>query len=231
MQLTLSQLIDANTRDTAESLPLTLSIPPGKSLLLHHVSWTTFENLLMEMGDTRAARIAYDNGTVEIMAPLSIHEYYKEVISDLIKEIADELDLNFESFGSTTWRRQDRLAGIEPDNCFYFQNEPAIRGKVNLDLAIDPPPDLAIEIDITSKSLDHLPIYARLGIPEVWRYDEGTLKIYHLQNQSYVEQERSLALPMIPVPQILPLIDRELPNGRKAMRRAARAWARQVAFS
>jgi Uma2 family endonuclease len=84
--------------------------------------------------------------------------------------------------------------GVEPDNCFYFQNEPAIRGKLDLDLMVDSPPDLAIEIDITSKSLDRMPIYARLAIPEVWRFDQGALKIYHSDGQEYVEHETSLAL-------------------------------------
>lgn len=228
MQLALKQLALLNGNDTAISGDVLLTIAPGSSLLLEHVSWAAFERLLLEMGDTRAARVAYDQGTLEIMAPLPRHEYYKEVFGILVQDLADELDIDYETFGSTTWKRRDVLAGVEPDNCFYFQNEPAIRGKLNLDLTKDPPPDLAIEIDITSKSLNRMPIYARLGVPEVWRFDHGALRIYHLAGQAYVEHDTSLALPMIPVQEIIPFIDQHLADGKKAMRRAFRAWVRRV---
>jgi len=101
------------------------------------------------------------------VAPLLRHEYYKEAIGVLIQDLADGLDLDYETLGSITWKRRDLLSRIEPDQCFYFQNEPAIRGKLDLDLAHDAPPNLALETDITSKSLNRMPIYARLGVPEV----------------------------------------------------------------
>lgn len=91
-------------------------------VVLYNISWPQFENLLIDLGQTRAARIAYDNGTFEIMTPLPEHEYYKEAIGISIQDIAEELNINYESYGSTTWKREARLAGIEPDNCFYFQN-------------------------------------------------------------------------------------------------------------
>lgn len=121
-------------------------------VVLHNLSWQQFENILTELGESRGSRIAYDNGTLEIMSPLPEHEYYKENISDAIKDIAELQDRDYESLGSTTWRKQAKMAGLEPDNCFYFQNEAKIRGKLEYDLNQDPPPDLALEIDITSKS-------------------------------------------------------------------------------
>jgi Uma2 family endonuclease len=134
-------------------------------VLLHNVSWEQFERILEDLGEHRAARVAYDNGTLEIMTPLPEHEYFKEIMGDAVKDIADELDINYASYGSTTWRQQIKVAGLEPDNCFYFQNEAIIRGKLDIDLKQgDPPPDLALEIDLTHKSLDRFPIYARLGI-------------------------------------------------------------------
>jgi Uma2 family endonuclease len=142
-------------------------------VVLYNISWQQFENLLINLGQTRAARIAYDNGTFEIMTPLPKHEYYKEAIGISIQDIAEELNINYESYGSTTWKREARLAGIEPDNCFYFQNEAKIRGRLEFNLNQDPPPDLALEIDMTHKSLNRFPIYARLGIPEIWCYDSG----------------------------------------------------------
>lgn len=101
------------------------------------------------------------------MIPLPEHEYYKERISDVIKDAADILELDFECLGSTTWKQEIKQAGVEPDNCFYVQHEPLIRGKLTFDLNQDPPPDLALEIDLTSKSLERFPIYARLGVPEI----------------------------------------------------------------
>jgi Uma2 family endonuclease len=196
-------------------------------VVLYHISWTQFENLLQDLGESRAARIAYDAGTLEIMTPLPEHEHYKEVISDLIKDIADTLDLDYESYGSTTWKQENRMAGLEPDNCFYFQNEAAIRGKLDLDLNQDPHPDLALEIDVTSKSLNRLPIYARLGVPELWCYDSGELKIYLLQNGEYLESETSLVFPSLPIRELPRLIEEHRNQGRRAMRKAVRNWVRE----
>lgn len=196
-------------------------------VVLYNISWQQFENLLIDLGDRRAARVAYDNGTLEIMTPLPEHEYYKEAIGISIQDIADELEINYESYGSSTWKREARLAGIEPDNCFYFQNEAKIRGKLKFDLNQDPPPDLALEIDLTSKSLNRFPIYARLGIPEIWCYDPGKLKIYQLQNEEYVEVETSSIFPMLRVQEIPTIIEQHRPNGKRAIRQAVRNWARR----
>lgn len=196
-------------------------------VLLHNISWEQFERLIEDLGDARTAHLAYDNGTLEIMTPLPEHEYFKEVLSDAIKDIAEALDLDYESYGSTTWRRRLRMAGLEPDNCFYFQNEATVRGRVDLNLSQgDPPPDLALEIDVTHKSLDRLPIYARLEVPELWCYDDGKLTLYHLQHGQYVEAASSLALPRLPVRELPQLIETHRSAGRLAIRRAVRDWAK-----
>ena len=127
-------------------------------VVLYNISWEQLDNLLKNLGNSRSARIAYAQGTLEIMTPLPEHEDFKERISDTIKDAAEMLDLDFECLGSSTWKREIKQAGVEPDNCFYFQNEPLIRGKLTFDLNQDPPPDLALEIDLTHKSLDRLPI-------------------------------------------------------------------------
>lgn len=195
-------------------------------VVLYNISWQQFENLLLDLGDRRAARVAYDNGTLEIMTPLPEHEYYRESIGDAIKDIAEELAINYESYGSTTWKREAHQAGLEPDNCFYFQNEAKVRGKLKFNLTQDPPPDLALEIDLTSKSLNRFPIYARLGIPEIWCYDTGELKIYQLQNDDYIEVETSLVFPQIRVQELPKIIEQERPNGRRAIRQAVRNWVK-----
>lgn len=197
-------------------------------VVLHNISWQQFENLLIVLGERRAARVAYDNGTLEIMTPLPEHEYYKESIGDAIKDIAEQLQINYESYGSATWKREAYKAGIEPDNCFYFQNEAKIRGRLKFDLNQDPPPDLALEIDLTSKSLNRFPIYVRLGVPEIWCYDSGELKIYKLQNEEYIEVENSSVFPNLRVQEIPGLIEQYRPAGKLAFRQAVRNWARQT---
>ena len=206
---------------------MSLTMQRADRVVLYNISWQQFENLLKDLGDKRAARIAYDRGTLEIMTPLPEHEHYKEVISDIVKDLGDLLDLDYESLGSTTWKRESRLAGVEPDNCFYFQNEAAIRGKLQFDLNQDPPPDLVLEIDLTSKSLNRFPIYARLGVPEIWCYDSGELKIYQLQNGEYQEAQISLVFPNLAVQEIPTLIEKNRSLGRRAIRQVIRAWARE----
>jgi len=195
-------------------------------VMLYNISWQQFENLLKDLGENRAARVAYDDGTLEIMTPLPEHESYKEVISDAVKDIAEELDLDYESLGSTTWKKEGKMVGIEADNCFYFQNEALVRGRLDLDLQRDPPPDLALEIDITNKSLNRFPIYARLGVPEIWCYDWGELKIYLLEQGEYIESERSLVFPSLEIRDLPKLIEQNRANGRRAIRKAVREWVR-----
>lgn len=195
-------------------------------VVFYNISWQQFENLLANLGESRAARFAYDDGTLEIMTPLPEHEYYKETISIAIQDIAEVLDQDYESLGSTTWKREIKKAGVEPDNCFYFQNEPRIRGKLEFDLNQDPPPDLVLEIDVTSKSLSRFSIYARLGVPEIWCYDSGELKIYQLQNEGYIEVAISSIFPTLPMQELPALIQEYRAQGRRAMRRAVRDWAR-----
>jgi Uma2 family endonuclease len=206
---------------------MTIASKRADRVLLYNISWEQFENLLKDLGEHRAARVAYDNGTLEIMTPLPEHEYYKEVISDLTKDIAQELERDYESFGSTTWKREIRMAGLEPDNCFYFQNVDAVRGRLDVNLTQDPLPDLALEIDVTSKSLNRFPIYARLGVPELWCYDSGELKIYHLQASEYIEAEISLVFPNLPIKELAQLIEEHRIAGRLAIRRAVRQWVKE----
>jgi Uma2 family endonuclease len=206
---------------------MTIAAHRADGILLYSIDWQQVENILKDLGEHRAARIAYDNGTLEIITPLPEHEIYKEVISDAVKDIAEELELNYESYGSTTWRRERKMAGVEADNCFYFQNEALVRGRLDVNLNQDPPPDLALEIDVTNKSLDPFGIYARLGVPELWCYDSGKLKIYQLQDGEYVESETSMVFPSLPIRELPKLIEQYRADGRLAIRRAVRQWVRE----
>lgn len=204
-----------------------IQVPPGQQVLLQDVTWEEFEAILQDLGDRRSARVAYCDGLLEIMSPLPEHEYFKQTISIAIEDMAETLELEYESYGSTTWRRQAKQAGLEPDNCFYFQNEAIVRGKLQFDLNQDPPPDLALEIDITSRSLERFPIYARLGVPELWCYDSGRLRMYHLQQEQYIEAEHSTVFPNLEITALPQLIEQHRSAGRLALRRAVRAWVRQ----
>lgn len=208
---------------------MVLTQPRADRVVLHDISWQQFENLLANLGDSRAARVAYDNGSLEIMTPLPQHEYYKETLGDAVKDIAEALEQDYESLGSTTWKREIKKAGVESDNCFYFQNEAKIRGKLDFDLEQDPPPDLALEIDVTSKSLRRFPIYARLGVPEIWCYDSGELKIYQLDRQEYREVETSSIFPTLPIQELPELIEKYRFSGRRSLRQAVREWAKENA--
>jgi Uma2 family endonuclease len=204
-----------------------LTTERSDQVVLYDLSWQQFENLLKDLGDHRSARIAYDNGTLEIMTPLPEHEFYKQAISIAIEDAAEVLERDYECLGSSTWKRELKMAGIEPDNCFYFQNEALIRGKLVFDLDRDPPPDLALEIDLTSKSVNRFGIYAHLGVPEIWCYDSGKLKIYLLEAEKYDEKEQSLVFPKLKIQEIPAVIESYRQEGRRAFRRAIREWVRK----
>jgi Uma2 family endonuclease len=170
---------------------------PEQRVILRNISWETYERLLVEKADCRNPRLAYDRGILEIMSPSAEREELSHVITLLVNIVTEELAIDVRGFGSTTFRRQDLARGFEPDSCFYIQRVEDISGKSSLDLATDPPPDLVIEIDLTSASLDKFPIYAQVGVSEIWRYDGTTLQIYSLEHGTYVEQEVSTVLPIL----------------------------------
>lgn len=198
-------------------------------VLLSNVSWETFERLLEELGDNRATRLAYNEGLLEIMTPLGPHENSNRFIDDLIRAIADELDLNLKRFGSLTLKRAKKLKGAEPDSCYYIQNEPLVRSKQEIDLDNDPPPDLVLEIDITSGCLDKQPIYAAIGVPEFWRYNGNKLEVFvlELSNQEYQKVNQSPTFPWMPLDVIPQFIRQSLVDGETATLRAVRAWVRE----
>ncbi|WP_066376192.1 Uma2 family endonuclease [Anabaena sp. CA = ATCC 33047] len=201
-------------------------VPPGQKVLLRDVSWEELEAILEELGEHRAARIAYDRGILEIMSPLPEHEYGKEIISDLVKALLEELDIEFRCLGSTTFKNQFMAQGIEPDQCFYIANESKIRGKKRLDLTVDPPPDLALEIDITSRT--HPNIYKSLQVPELWRFENGNLQINILQDGVYIESQISFNFPQVPLIDVIPqYLEESRIIGRNATLKNFRIWVRQ----
>ncbi len=210
MQLELNQLI----------------VPPGHQLLLKDVSWQMFEKILEELGETRAARVSYSKGMLEIITPLPEHEDDKVIIGDLVKALLEELNIEFRSLGSTTFKNEEMHQAVEADDCFYIQNEAAIRGKKRIDLSSDPPPDLAIEIDITSRTKFNN--YEALGVPELWRYNGRKLQINLLQEGKYVESNTSRNFPSLPIGEVIhQYVEQSKVVGRNATMRAFRNWVRE----
>jgi Uma2 family endonuclease len=203
------------------------STPAEQRTVLHNVSWDTFEALLKDTGENRGSRFAYDCGTLEIMTTLFEHENPKIQFDRLIFSLAEELDTELISAGSTTLKRKILKKGIEPDTCYYIQNEPAIRGKETLNLETDPPPDLAIEIDITSSSVNKFNIYAALGVSELWRYDGGVLQFYQLVENKYIETNISVAFPVISASDMNKFIQQSKTMGEIALLKSFRAWVRE----
>lgn len=204
---------------------VTLTLAEQRTVL-HNISWETFEALLKDTGEERGSRFAYDCGTLEIMTPLYEHENPKIQLDRFIVSLAEELDIEIKSAGSMTLKRKAINRGIEPDNCYYIQTEPVVRGKQELDLETDPPPDLAIEIDIISSSVNKSGIYSALGVAELWRYNGRVLKFYQLANGQYVECEFSISFPIVSVSEMSGFIEQSKTLGEIALLKLFRAWVR-----
>jgi len=205
----------------------TIINPPEQRVLLHNVSWDTYERLLMDLNDSAAPRLTYDRGTLEIMSSSSEHERYNRTIAQIVEELAVEMNLDFDGLGSTTFRREDLDRGFEPDSCFYIQNGTGIRRRKRIDLAVDPPPDLIIEIDITSTSLDRFSIFAEVGVVEVWHFDGKRLTIHELKSGNYEERDTSVAFARIPAAEITALIKESEKITRPEWVRRLRLWIRE----
>ncbi|QKD81713.1 Uma2 family endonuclease [Thermoleptolyngbya sichuanensis A183] len=207
-----------------------MHLAPGSVVSISGLSWEEFECLLEELGTRRAARIAYSNGTLEIMVPLPEHERPTELISDLVKQLLSATGQDYEPFGSTTFKREG-IAGVEPDACFYIQHAPQMRGRRRLQPG-DPPPDLAIEYvhyvtDITSVMT--LAAYEAIAVPELWVYANGNLTFYILHDGHYVESEYSPTFPELPVKQMILEAVAQVwtvgtPAALQAFQMALRAW-------
>ena len=195
--------------------------------LLENISWSTFETLLKEIGNRRGYRIAYDNGMLEIMSPLYEHENPKIQSDRFIFILAEELGIEIKSAGSMTLKQEQAKKGIEPDNCYYIQSEPAVRGRQELDLETAPPPDLAIEIDITSSSVNKLAIYSALRVPELWLYNGRVLKFYQVVEREYIERDFSIAFSFLSVGRMLYFLEQSKTMGEISLLKSFRSWVRE----
>ncbi|MEH2295619.1 Uma2 family endonuclease [Nostoc sp.] len=200
---------------------------PPNITILPAIQWDTYQNLVRDLESQPGMRLTYDDGILEIMMPLPPHERYKRLLGRFVEVTTEELGIEICSLGSTTWTREDLRKGLEPDECYYIQNELAVRGKDVIDLTIDPPPDLAIEVDSTSSSMNRMGIYAALGVPEVWRFDREILTICSLVNNDYQLREISLVLPMFDHIVLRSFLELSLTMGETSLIRHVRQWVRE----
>jgi Uma2 family endonuclease len=213
---------------TTTSTPVEQQTTPENRVILKGVSWSTFKALLADVGDDRAWRIAYDGGVLEIRMPHLEHEVPKGLIESFIEATADELEIEVMKAGSLTLEREDLTRAVEPDTCLYIQNEASVRGKRNISLPGDLPPDLAIESDYTNSSVNKDSIYAALGVPELWRYRRESLQVYQLVDGKYENCDRSLAFPFLPVAEIPGFIEQNRTVGQRAAVRLFRQRIREI---
>lgn len=172
---------------------------PQSRFLLHGVPWDAYV-LLRDAPENYHVRMTFDRGKMEIMSPTRRHERISKLIGRLIEAWADHHDIPIEGCQTMTIRREDLERCLEPDQCYYIENEAAVRADVELDFAKDPPPDLALEVDVSPSDIGKPSLYAALGVPELWRYEDGKLSVNRLSAEgTYVPALESRSLPGFPL--------------------------------
>lgn len=198
------------------------------SIVLSGVSWELYDSL-REIEDNWHVRMTYNRGQLEMMSPSGKHEELHKIAGRLLEALTEELDIPLRSLGATTWKRKQQEFALEADECYYIKNEPAIRAKPEIDGDSDPPPDLAIEVEVSRKAIGKMPLYAMLGVAEVWRFDGGRLRAYRLTPEGkYAECERSVNLPFLCAAELSLFLQPHHDVGETAWIRSFRVWVRQT---
>lgn len=205
----------------------TVKSPAEQRVVLHNVSWETYERLLEERGERRVPRFTYDRGELEVISPSPEHESIGYYVGLLVAVLAEETDVNAYGVGSATFKRANLERGFEPDACFYIENEKLVRGKPRIDLDVDPSPDLVVEVDITSPSLSKFSIYARSGVAEIWRYDGERFGIFKLENAEYLDTDKSIVLPPLTSDALRRFVEASKSIGLTDWLKAVREWTRE----
>ena len=201
--------------------------PPEQRIVLHDVTWETYEQLLANFADRSAPRLAYDRGVLEIVSPTPRHEEDNQALATVVATIAEELGIDFRPMGSTTFRRVRLKQGFEADSSFYIVNQRFARDLAEIDPKTDPPPDLVIEVDVSHSSLDKMPIYAGLGVQEVWRCRADRVTIHVLESGTYRVADDSRVLPPLTGDRLTGFLLQSREQRRLTWIRAVRAWARE----
>ncbi|MDN5870480.1 MAG: Uma2 family endonuclease [Nitrococcus sp.] len=200
----------------------------ARQVILRGISWQTYERLLSEHGENTGTRFVYHRGMLEIMIVSLKHEKLKDILVDLFTILADAREVDYMKAGSTTFKREDLTTGFEPDACFYITHAAYMRHKDQVNLNVDPPPDLVIEIDITHESLSRFPLFAAVGVPEIWRYDGSKASVHVLDKDSdaYHGLAQSAALPGVTGDVLTRLTEAALTEKRHEWLKRVHAWMR-----
>ncbi len=197
-------------------------------VLLENVSWSTYEALLEDLGPHPGKRLNYDRGLLEIMTTSPKHEWIKRLIGRFIEIMTLELDIAIRSSSNATWKRKDLGRGFESDECYHIQNEIVVRGRDDIDIRRDPPPDLVVEIDISRSSLKRQNIYAAFGVPETWRFDGEKVLFYRLrENREQRETARSVAFPFLSPNDLNRFLAMRLSMSETRLMQTFRDWVRE----
>jgi Uma2 family endonuclease len=194
-------------------------------VLLRGLSWESYLQILNALPDSRRARLTYDDGVLEITMPSELHEFSRSLIDIFIRTLIEVMGLRLKTMGSTTMNYPHLKKGAEPDNAYYIQNQPLVKGRT-VDFSQDPPPDLVVEVDITHTDIAKNQFYASLGIPEFWRFDGQVWRIYQLQEQVYVEVENSPIFPQVPKERLYAFLAEAQEDEIEAVR-SIRSWWQQ----
>jgi Uma2 family endonuclease len=210
-----------------ERSPITQPKIGERRVIFYGLNWQRYQQILQALGNNRSARLTYDEGTLEITMPLEDHDYAVRLIELFIRVLVVEMGLKIKTMGSTTLDREDLNRGAEPDGGYYIKNQPLVKGR-NVDLSKDPPPDLIVEVDITHSDINKFLLYAKMGVPEFWRYDGQALRIYQLQEGEYCEADASPTFPTVPKTKLYEFLEQAREDEVEA-ELALREWVRSQA--
>ena len=198
-------------------------------VVIHDVSWEDYEQFLEVIGDNHSPRLTYFEGELELMSPSPRHERSGRFLSRMIEALSEELDIAVAGYGMTTWRRKDKESGLEADACYYITNEATVRERDEIDLLVDPPPDLAIEVQISRSAINKLRTYSALGIPEVWLYRADKVRVMRLMTDGqYEEAEHSAFFPPGAMQGIREFLEKRGKPNETAWIKGFRQWVRQT---
>ncbi|MDN5857278.1 MAG: Uma2 family endonuclease [Pseudonocardia sp.] len=204
---------------------MTTTAPPEERIVLRRVRWDTYERLVADHEDARSPRFTYDRGVLEIMSPGSWHESIADLVRAMMNVIAETRDIDMTGLGSTTFKDAGWDRGFEPDACFYLEHAARVRGLRRIVPRVDPAPEIVFEVDITSGSIDKMALYARFGVPEVWRHDGTAASIHVLDGEGYRQQDASAAVAGLDAEALTRLLADGLRTPLPRWLREVRAWA------
>lgn len=200
----------------------TVAAPPSERQRFSQVSWAEYVAYSDGLGE-RPIRVTYDRGEMEVMTVSPKHDNRKKLLARFVEALTEEMSIDIASYGSMTCRREDLERALEGDECYWIENESVVRGRTDIDLEVDPPPDLFLEIEISRSLMNRIGILAAMGVPEVWRWDGVNLRVMVLRDGEFKTSDRSLAFPFLPLAEFAEFLQRTGQSETQLIK-SFRAW-------